>query len=76
MRVLAMSERDGAGPFESLRGELVRIADALERLLALLEPRAGRTNGRREEEVEVSESDRAAARAIARRMGLIVRRPE
>ena len=68
-----MNAFDETARRDALRGELARIADALERLLALLEPRASRHVGRRQDDVEVSETDRAAARGIARRMGLHVR---
>jgi hypothetical protein len=58
---------------EDPRSELARIADALERLVAIVAP-AERKRARREApEVGVTDLERQHARNIARRLGLVVR---
>ena len=60
-------------PAAERRGdELARIADALERIATVAEGSAPKPRRREIQEVEVTDADRAAARAIARRMGLHV----
>jgi hypothetical protein len=59
-------------PNPRARGDLARIADALERIAGAVEGGRARKRERRPE-IEVSETDRAAARAVARKMGLHVR---
>jgi hypothetical protein len=59
-------------------GNIARIANALERIVELLDgaqQAKPRRRQRREEGAEVSETDRAFARQVARRMGLVVREP-
>ena len=57
---------EGARP-----GDLARIADALERIAGFLDrPRRERAKA---PEGEVSDTDRAFARRVARRMGLVVK---
>ncbi len=52
---------------------LERIADALERIADALAPAANRQRAVEPEAIPVSDTDRAAARRIARRLGLHVR---
>ena len=70
----------GVGAPAPERGELARIARALERIADAQERIAGALPQRRREQaaeqVEVNDTDRAAARATARRLGLIVREPK
>src|SRR5690606_22432859 len=49
-------------------GDLARIADALERIADALTPRQRQRRAEAAEEIEVSDTDRAAARAAARRL--------
>jgi hypothetical protein len=53
------------------RPALARIADALERIADAVAPR--KRKHKHAPEIEVTEVDRAAGRAAARRLGLVVR---
>ncbi len=68
----------GVGNADPAGGNIARIANALERIVELLDgaqQAKPRRRQRREEGAEVSETDRAFARQVARRMGLVVREP-
>ena len=68
-----IAERLGSAATERGGDALFRIAGALERIAEVAESLAPQPRRRETRDCEVTETDRAAARAIARRMGLHVR---
>jgi hypothetical protein len=73
---LAAPEPVGPCSVAPRRGDLGRIADALERILAAIAPDLGRNEPPHQAEIVLTEIDHAHARAAARRAGLVVHEPK